>query len=143
MAQPHVRIDLSRIEHNARCIVRVCAEHGIGVTGVTKGTCGSPEVARAMLRGGCASIGDSRLRNVERHSQASSAHVTAHTDETHVTLSVEDDGEGFEPAENGGGLGLQSMRERVQILDGRLTIRSRPGDGTRIEARIPLADGSE
>lgn len=66
MGAPCVSIDLDKIERNARAIVRLCAEYGIEVTGVTKGTCGSPEVARAMLRGGCTSIGDSRMVNVRK-----------------------------------------------------------------------------
>lgn len=66
MASPYVTIDLDKIEHNARTIVELCRAHGIEVAGVTKGTCGHPEVARAMLRGGVSSIGDSRLRNIHR-----------------------------------------------------------------------------
>lgn len=66
MASPYMTIDLAKIEHNARTVVGLCHGHGIEVTGVTKATCGHPEVARAMLRGGVSSIGDSRLRNIER-----------------------------------------------------------------------------
>jgi predicted amino acid racemase len=66
VGRPWVSIDLEKLEHNTSSVVRLCAEHGIDVTGVTKGTCGSPEVAQAMLRGGCASIGESRLENVRR-----------------------------------------------------------------------------
>ncbi|MCK5276452.1 MAG: alanine/ornithine racemase family PLP-dependent enzyme [Alphaproteobacteria bacterium] len=66
MADPYVTIDFDKIEHNARVIVELCRAHGIEVTGVTKGTCGHPEVARAMLRGGVSSIGDSRLKNIHR-----------------------------------------------------------------------------
>jgi predicted amino acid racemase len=66
MAHPFVTIDVGKIEHNARSIVRQCAQHGLSVTGVTKGTCGHPDVARAMLRGGVVSIGESRLEHVER-----------------------------------------------------------------------------
>lgn len=66
MASPYVTIDLDKIEHNALMIVELCRPHGIEVTGVTKGTCGHPEVARAMLRGGVSSIGDSRLENIRR-----------------------------------------------------------------------------
>jgi len=66
MADPYVAIDLDKIEHNARAIVGLCGRHGIEVTGVTKGTCGYPEVAKAMLRGGVSSIGESRLRNIHR-----------------------------------------------------------------------------
>ncbi len=66
MAYPHVMIDLDKIEHNARTIVGLCREHGIEVTGVTKATCGHPAVARAMLRGGVSSIGESRMENIHR-----------------------------------------------------------------------------
>jgi predicted amino acid racemase len=66
MAHPYVSIDLDKIEHNARTIVTLCAEHGIDVTGVTKGTCGHPDVARAMLEGGVRSIGESHMENVDR-----------------------------------------------------------------------------
>ena len=66
MGAPYVSVDLGKLEENARAIVQLCAKHGIQVTGVTKGICGSPEVAGAMLRGGCTSIGDSRLANVRR-----------------------------------------------------------------------------
>lgn len=64
MAYPYLMMDLDKIEHNARAIVDQCRAHGIEVTGVTKGTCGHPDVARAMLRGGVASIGESRMINI-------------------------------------------------------------------------------
>lgn len=66
MTYPCLVIDLGKVEHNARAIVSLCRTHGIEVTGVTKGTCGHPEVARAMLRGGVTSIGESRLKNIDR-----------------------------------------------------------------------------
>jgi len=66
VARPYLTIDLDKIEHNARTIVALCAQHGITVTGVTKGVCGHPDVARAMLRGGVASIGESHLENIRR-----------------------------------------------------------------------------
>lgn len=66
MAHAHLSIDLGKIEHNARTVVELCGAHGIEVSGVTKGVCGNPEVARAMLRGGVRAIGDSRLENIRR-----------------------------------------------------------------------------
>lgn len=63
---PSLRIDLNKIEHNARVIVGLCQEHGIAVSGVTKCVCGHPEIAKAMLRGGVKSIADSRLENIRR-----------------------------------------------------------------------------
>ncbi|MCB1445003.1 MAG: alanine racemase [Rhizobiaceae bacterium] len=66
MSDPQVSIDLARIEHNARTIVDVCRQSGITPFGVTKGTCGMPQVARAMLRGGVAGIAESRFENIRR-----------------------------------------------------------------------------
>jgi arginase len=66
MAGPYVTIDLEKIEYNARTITNLCAQHGIEVTGVTKVTCGIPQVGKAMLRGGVTSIGESRLENILR-----------------------------------------------------------------------------
>jgi len=63
---PYLSIDLAKIEHNARAITSLCGAKGIRVTGVTKCTCGNPEVAKAMLRGGVAGIADSRLENIRR-----------------------------------------------------------------------------
>lgn len=70
MAGRVLTIDLDKIEHNTRSVVGLCTAHDIGVTGVTKGVCGAPEVARAMLRGGVRSIGESRLENVRRLREA-------------------------------------------------------------------------
>jgi predicted amino acid racemase len=66
MTGPWLSIDLDKIERNSRALVELCAQHGIAVTGVTKATCGNPEVAKAMLRGGVCSIADSRLDNIHR-----------------------------------------------------------------------------
>jgi predicted amino acid racemase len=67
---PYLTIDLDKIEQNARAVVSLCAEHGIAVTGVTKGVSGCPEIATVMLRGGVISIGDSRMENIHRLARA-------------------------------------------------------------------------
>jgi len=66
MSRPFVTIDLEKIEHNARIITELCGTHGIEVTGVTKVTCGMPQVGKALLRGGVTSIGESRMENILR-----------------------------------------------------------------------------
>jgi two-component system, NarL family, sensor histidine kinase LiaS len=84
-------------------------------------------------------VAQEALTNVARHSGAS--HVEIHltwTDEA-LEMIVRDDGEGFAVEEaNGKGLGLASMRERVEALGGALTISS-GASGTCLEARAPLA----
>lgn len=62
---PRLEIDLDKIQKNARTLVGRLAQRGIAVTGVTKATLGSPEIAGALLRAGVSSLGDSRIENIE------------------------------------------------------------------------------
>ncbi len=64
LARATVTVDLAKVRENARTVVS--ALPGIEVVGVTKVTCGAPEVARAMLEGGVTAIGDSRPENIAR-----------------------------------------------------------------------------
>jgi signal transduction histidine kinase len=52
-------------------------------------------------------------------------------------------GDGFdlEEGRGKGGLGLVSMEERVRLVNGTFSIQSRPGEGTRVEVRVPLQPG--
>ncbi len=59
-------VDVSKVRENAARVVARCRRHGIRVVGVTKGACGLPAVARAMLAGGVSRLGDSRLDNIAR-----------------------------------------------------------------------------
>ena len=65
MPAPRLEIDLEKIHHNARILVKRLAKRGISVTGVTKATLGSTEIANAFLRAGVRSMGDSRIENIE------------------------------------------------------------------------------
>ena len=65
MTAPRLEIDLGKIQHNARILVERLADRGISVTGVTKATLGSPEIAGALLRAGVSGLGDSRIENIE------------------------------------------------------------------------------
>jgi predicted amino acid racemase len=66
MVAPRLKIDLDKLTHNARQLRALYGSQGIRVTAVTKCVCGSPDVARALLRGGIRSLGDSRLANIQR-----------------------------------------------------------------------------
>ena len=63
---------------------------------------------------------------------------------TEITLRVSDAGIGFNPEDERSktGLGLISMRERVRLVGGELSIQSQPSKGTQIEVRVPLASAS-
>jgi predicted amino acid racemase len=65
MTAPRLEIDLAKIHHNARTLVELLADRGISVTGVTKASLGSPEIAGALVRAGVSGLGDSRIENIE------------------------------------------------------------------------------
>lgn len=79
------------------------------------------------------------LKNVARHAQARSAMVSLSVEEGFVCCSIEDDGIGFDKDVllAGHGLGLLSIRERLQALRGSFEIQSAPGLGTKLNVRIP------
>lgn len=65
MSAPRLEIDLKKIQHNVRTLVKRLAARGISVTGVTKASLGSPEIATALLGAGVSGLGDSRIENIE------------------------------------------------------------------------------
>ena len=82
------------------------------------------------------------LTNMSRHSRATEGSVTVSHAEAELSCVVQDNGVGFEPGDSAGGgrvnLGLRLMRDRLEAVGGTLTIRSAPGHGTVLMARIPL-----
>jgi signal transduction histidine kinase len=81
------------------------------------------------------------LTNVARYAHASSVDVAVRARREWADVSVRDDGVGFDPtAARGSAHGLAGRRFRVQSGRGELKIRSRPGQGTTIHARLPLTE---
>lgn len=70
MNAPRLEVDLAALEGNARRLSAWCRSKGIALTAVTKGVCGSPRIAAALVAGGIRSLGDSRLDNLVRMRQA-------------------------------------------------------------------------
>jgi signal transduction histidine kinase len=93
-----------------------------------------PDVASGLFR-----ITQEALQNVAKHAGASQARVTLCTEEDLVSLSVSDNGNGFDRAEARAkqGLGLVSMEERARLFGGSLSLESGRGQGTTIEVHIP------
>jgi len=85
-------------------------------------------------------IAQEALNNAVRHARADRIEVILERDGQALKLEVSDDGRGFDTkqATPSGGIGLLSMRERVRLLDGTLSIRSTPGEGTTVSALLPL-----
>jgi len=80
------------------------------------------------------------LQNVIKHSGATSAHVSLRSANGEVRLSVVDDGKGFDldTAKAKGGLGLVSIGERLERVNGKVEIISAVGEGAKIEVSIPI-----
>ena len=80
------------------------------------------------------------LQNVLKHSGSRRAHVSLSGHIDTIDLTIKDSGAGFDPQEaiRGRGLGLTSMKERLKVVGGHLSIHSERGDGTTIHAVAPL-----
>jgi signal transduction histidine kinase len=73
------------------------------------------------------------LANVRKHAGASRAEVLIGESAGRRFVRVLDDGQGFEPGDNGAGQGLKNIRRRVESIEGSFEVRSRPGRGTALE----------
>lgn len=79
------------------------------------------------------------LSNILRHADASKIKLTLTEKEDYTYLFIGDDGKGFDPhIERVASYGLKTMRERCEEIGGIFNIRSKQGEGTYIEIRIPL-----
>jgi signal transduction histidine kinase len=81
------------------------------------------------------------LTNITKHAQAKAVTVELQETAGMIRLSIVDDGNGFNPAQNTTGFGLQGMRERAVALRGQLTITSQPAKGCTVLALLPLSLG--
>lgn len=85
-------------------------------------------------------IAQEALTNIARHAEANQVNIELATTPAEIRLTIEDDGQGFDPADvPPGRYGLIGLNERTRLLGGSLRLKSCPGAGTRIEVTIPLA----
>jgi signal transduction histidine kinase len=94
-----------------------------------------PDISLCLFR-----VLQEALHNAVKYSNVSNLEVQLRGTSNALHLTVRDSGIGFDPesAMRGGGLGLTSMRERMKLVDGVLSIDSKPRRGTTIHARVPL-----
>lgn len=85
------------------------------------------------------------IKNVIKHAKASKGWVSFNVKDNEVIIKVSDDGVGMNIGKlksirnfANGGFGIFSIKERIQNLDGRFTIESSKGKGTKVELRIPI-----
>jgi len=97
-----------------------------------------PQISLCLYR-----VTQEALHNVARHSHARKAAVQIRRSGERIFLHVSDDGIGItEEREHAAALGLASMRERVSLVGGTFKIISQPMRGTKVEAIVPLKEGS-
>jgi two-component system NarL family sensor kinase len=84
-------------------------------------------------------IAQEALTNIARHAQARQVNLELSLTPEQIRLSIEDDGQGFDPEDAPSGrYGLIGLNERTKLLGGSLRIESSPGTGTRVEVVIPI-----
>jgi two-component system sensor histidine kinase DegS len=128
---PTIRRFLTELKEREGFMVR------LEVTGEEKRLTNTYEVALFRL------IQES-LNNARKYAQAKRVTVVIHTTATSIVVSVSDDGRGFDltkilaEAAGKASFGILSMKERIELLNGKLTIDTAVGSGTRITAELPV-----
>jgi signal transduction histidine kinase len=98
---------------------------------------GQPRALSALKEENLLRVFQELLTNALKHSHASIFRSSISFDGEAVVLEAQDNGDGFELGTKNDGLGLLGIRERVNQMNGKLIIESRPGAGTRISVRLP------
>ena len=93
----------------------------------------APDIALCLFR-----VAQEALHNVVRHARATTVDVSLDCVDDALHFVARDDGQGFVHVKRGS-LGIASMRERVRLFGGRLSVDSVPGRGTSVSAWVPLA----
>lgn len=138
---PSILDDLGLVKAVRRLVDDFSARTGVEVSYVHKDPTKAlaAELATCLYR-----VVQESLNNVSRHAQASRVEVELICDEDLLSLSIRDNGRGFDagrPTNAAGHLGLLSMRERVRLAKGHLEVESARGEGTHIHVTIPLLQG--
>jgi signal transduction histidine kinase len=96
-----------------------------------------PHQATALFR-----ILQEALTNVARHAGASKVQLALEAKEGDIVLAIHDNGKGLETRRppDGKSFGLLGMEERVRVLNGRVDIKGKKGEGTTIEVHVPIDD---
>lgn len=139
---PSILDDLGLLKAVRRLVNEFSDRTGIQCSYVYKDPVGilPPDVTICIYR-----VVQECLSNISRHAQASQVEVELMCEDDVVSLSVRDDGVGFDTSHGdqmSGHLGLLSMKERVRMAKGTLDVESAPMHGTQIRVDIPLGPGA-
>jgi two-component system NarL family sensor kinase len=80
------------------------------------------------------------LQNVMKHSEAKNLDINFTYTDNVLSIQIKDDGKGFliQPAKGSYGLGLMNINNRIQLMNGQITVESSPGTGTVIFIQLPI-----
>ncbi len=125
---------------------RWLADNNLGVAGVTVNfkTVGRESRLPPQLEATLFRVIQEAVNNIAKHAHAKNVGISLHFSKSVIGVHVRDDGKGFDVQEalsskdRPRGLGLLGMKERIELVNGSLTIRSHPGSGTVITIKIPL-----
>ena len=93
------------------------------------------------IEAGLYRIAQETFNNIRSHAEANSVQMELLTTLDSVTVTIEDNGQGFDQnCTNENRFGLVGMNERARLLGGSLQIESEPGAGTRVTVRIPIEE---
>src|SRR3954454_149565 len=92
----------------------------------------TPDIESAIYR-----LVQEALTNVAKHGVTGRAAVSVHESRGCIEVEIRDDGAGFDPDDSSGGFGLIGMRERAELVDGKINVRSAPGEGTTVSIMVP------
>lgn len=141
--RPSVLDDLGLAEavrrHVADCQRRTTLEIDLAVAGLD-GRRLPPEIETALYR-----IVQEGLTNIIRHANAQTASIFIEYNEGKVLVVIEDDGRGFDVhhlQHQDGHLGLYGIRERAELLSGKMEIETQAGHGTSLYVEIPVLNGN-
>jgi signal transduction histidine kinase len=84
-------------------------------------------------------VAQEALNNIRKHADASVVHLSLESTSDGIEMAISDNGRGFDPDVGTGGHGLPVMEERVRSVGGQLSIKSSPGQGTKINVKLPPA----
>jgi PAS domain S-box-containing protein len=125
---------------------RWLAENNLGAAGVTVNfkTAGRARRLPSKLETTLFRVIQEAVSNIARHAHAKNVDIALHFKKRAIVVHIKDDGDGFDVEEaisskdRPRGLGLLGMKERVELLKGTLSIRSRPDSGTEVDIEIPI-----
>ncbi|WKZ83448.1 MAG: GAF domain-containing sensor histidine kinase [Acidimicrobiia bacterium] len=129
-ARPEMDVELRRL------VTDISAPYGIAV-GVEVDC--PPQVPEPPLSDHVLAVVKETVSNALRHARASSIDVRVACDGSRLLISVVDDGVGFDPSVQYGGLGLPNLVRRVNVVGGEYKLDSAPGKGTVVMVSLPLS----